>query len=247
MEDDDEFEIIDKNNNSSGNESEGSNDDIIPQMDYDPTSARKIIRIELQNNQQILIEYRDNWSIEDLILSITQRREYRNLKQNRNLILNSTFHPELFDLAFCFYDSIIQPHENRIDKYILIYKLHEMQILKNYRTPFFLIKENFTPFSYIYEGKFQIGQLNEVQKSKYNQYAMYLDYLPRISKWVPNILGAHPELEEYFSKTRKSFNDFKPYKINILSCDNNKVDWFIYDKESINFLIEMEKKNFVEN
>ena len=247
MEDDDEFEIIDKNNNSSGNESEGSNDDIIPQMDYDPTSARKIIRIELQNNQQILIEYRDNWSIEDLILSITQRREYRNLKQNRNLILNSTFHPELFDLAFCFYDSIIQPHENRIDKYILIYKLHEMQILKNYRTPFFLIKENFTPFSYIYEGKFQIGQLNEVQKSKYNQYAMYLDYLPRISKWVPNILCAHPELEEYFSKTRKSFNDFKPYKINILSCDNNKVDWFIYDKESINFLIEMEKKNFVEN
>ena len=76
---------------------------------------------------------------------------------------------------------------------------------------------------------------------------MYLDYLPRISKWVPNILCAHPELEEYYSKTRKSFNEFKPYKINILSCDNNKVDWFIYDKESINFLIEMDKKTFVEN
>ena len=246
MEDDDEYEI--RHDKNSSNESDNSDDDIImTQLNYDPNSARKIIRIELQNNQQILIEYKDTWSVEDLILSITQRKEYRNLKQSRNLILNSTFHLELFDLAFCFYDSIIQPHENRIDKYIMIDKLHELQILKNYRTPFFLIKENFTPFSYIYEGKFQIGQLNEVQNAKYNQYAMYLDYLPRISKWVPNILCAHPELEEYFSKTRKSFNEFKPYKINVLSCDNNKVDWFIYDKESINFLIEMEKKNFVEN
>ena len=105
------------------------------------------------------------------------------------------------------------------------------------------MKENFTPFSYIYEGQFQIGQLNEVQNARYNQYAMYLDYLPRISKWVPNILFAHPELEVYYSKSKKFFNEFKPYKINILSCDNNKVDWFIYDKESINFLIEMEKNN----
>ena len=245
----DDFEIIDnKQNNSSENESEDSNDEnILPIMDYDPNSARKIICIELQNNQQILIEYQDTWSIEDLILAITQKKEYRNLKQNRNLILNSTLHSNLFDLALCFYDSIIQPHENRIDKYTMIDKLHELQILKNYRSPFFLMKENFTPLSYIYEGKFQIGQLNEVHNAKYNQYAMYLDYLPRISKWVPNILCAHPELEEYYSKTRKSFNEFKPYKINILSCDNNKVDWFIYDKESINFLIEMDKKTFVEN
>ena len=128
MEDDDEYEI--KHDKNSSNESEDSNEDIImTQLDYDPNSARKIIRIELQNNQQILIEYKDTWSVEDLILSITQRKEYRNLKQSRNLILNSTFHLELFDLAFCFYDSIIQPHENRIDKYIMIDKLHELQIL----------------------------------------------------------------------------------------------------------------------
>jgi len=235
-------------NNSSEKESEDSQDEnILPVMDYDPNSTRRIINIELQNNQQIIMEYNDSWSIEDLILSILKRKEYRNLKQNRNLILSSSLHSELFDLALCFYDSIIQPHENRMDKFIMINKLHELQILKNYRTPFFIMKENFTPFSYIYEGEFQIGQLNEVQNSKYNQYAMYLDYLPRISKWVPNILCAHPELEDYFYRNRKYFNEFKPYKINILSCDNNKVDWFIYDKESINFLIEMEKKIFVEN
>ena len=235
-------------NNSSDKESEDSQDEnILPVMDYDPNSTRRIISIELQNNQQIIMEYNDSWSVEDLMLSILKRKEYRNLKQNRNLILNSSLHSELFDLALCFYDSIIQPHENRIDRFIMIDKLHELQILKNYRTPFFVMKENFTPFSYIYEGQFQIGQLNEVQNSKYNQYAMYLDYLPRISKWVPNMLCAHPELEDYFYRNRKYFNEFKPYKINILSCDNNKVDWFIYDKESINFLIEMEKKIFVEN
>ena len=246
MEDIDQTDIY--NNNSSENESEDSREhDNVPQMDYDPNSAKKIMNIELQNNQQILIEYKEAWSIEDLILAILQKREYRMLKQSRNLILNSYLHSELFDLALCFYDSIIQQNENRVDKYVMIDQLHDLQILKNYRTPFFIMKENFTPFSYIYEGQFQIGQLNEVQNARYNQYAMYLDYLPRISKWVPNILFAHPELEVYYSKSKKFFNEFKPYKINILSCDNNKVDWFIYDKESINFLIEMEKNNFTEN
>ena len=230
MEDTEQTEIY--KNNSSENESEDSReqDNDMPQLDYDPNSARKIMNIELQNNQQILIEYKEAWSIEDLILSILQRREYRMLKQSRNLILNSYCHTELFDLALCFYDSIIQQNENRIDKYIMINQLHDLQILKNYRNPFFIMRENFTPFSYIYEGQFQIGQLNEVQSAKYNQYAMYMDYLPRISKWVPNILFAHPELEDYYSKNKKFFNEFKPYKINILSCDNNKVDWFIYDK-----------------
>ena len=235
-------------NNSSENESDNSEEEnIVPQMDYDPNSARKLMNIELQNNQHILIEYQDSWSIEDLILAILRNKEYRNLKQNRNLILNGFLLSEIHDLALCFYDSIIQPHENRIDKYIMIDKLHELQILKNYRTPFFIMKDNFTPLSYIYEGQFQISQLNEVHNARYNQYAMYLDYLPRISKWNPNILFAHPELEDYYSKNKKFFNEFKPYKINLLSCDNNKVDWFIYDKESINFLIDMEKKNFVEN
>ena len=125
--------------------------------------------------------------------------------------------------------------------------LHDLQILKNYRTPFFIMKENFTPFSYIYEGNFQIGQLTEVKNAKYNQYAMFLDYLPRISKWGPNILTAHSQVGDYFCRNRKYVNELKPYKINFLSCDNNKVDWFIYDRESINFLIEMENKNFVEN
>ena len=248
MEDENEINETTMRNNSSDKESEDSQEEnIVPIMDYNPNSDGRIINIELQNNQQIIMEYNDNWSVHDLILSILKRKEYRNLKQSRNLILNSSFHHELFDLALCFYDSIIQPHENRVDKYIMIGKLHELQIIKNYRTPFFIMKENFTPFDYIYKGEFQLGQLNEIQKLKYNQYAMYMDYLPRISKWVPNILSAHPELEDYFFRKRKFFNEFHPYKINILTCDNNRVDWFIYDKESINFLIEMEKKYFVEN
>ena len=245
MEDSEIYENT-KNISSENDSDDSEGENIILQNDYDPNSNRKIICIELQNNQQIYIEYNDNWSVEDLIFSILKRKEYHNLKQNRNLILNSNLHIDLFDLSLCFYESVIQPHENRIDKYIMINKLHELQILKNYRTPFFVMKENITPFPYIYEGQFQIGLLNEVQKTKFNQYAMYMDYLPRISKWAPNILLAHPELEDYFSRTRKYFNEFKPFKINFLTCDNNK-DWFIYDKESINFLIEMENKNFVEN
>jgi hypothetical protein len=124
IENENEIDDTTMRNNSSDKESEDSQEEnIIPIMDYDPNLNGRIISIELQNNQQIIMEYNDSWSVHDLIFAILKRKEYRNLKQNRNLILNSSFHPELFDLALCFYDSIIQPHENRIDKYIMIGKL----------------------------------------------------------------------------------------------------------------------------
>ena len=64
-------------NNSSENESDNSEEEnIVPQMDYDPNSARKLMNIELQNNQHILIEYQDSWSIEDLILAILRNKEF---------------------------------------------------------------------------------------------------------------------------------------------------------------------------
>jgi hypothetical protein len=76
-------------NNSSdfenSDDSEGEN--IIAQSDYDPNSNRKIVCVELQNNQRIYVEYKDNCSVIDLILSILERKEYRKLKQNRNLLL----------------------------------------------------------------------------------------------------------------------------------------------------------------
>ena len=75
---------------------------------------------------------------------------------------------------------------------------------------------------------------------------MYLNYLPRISKNLPNILLAHPEIEDYFHRNKKGYNEFFQFKTSKLSADIENIDWFIYDKESVNFLMEMEEKEFVQ-
>ena len=75
---------------------------------------------------------------------------------------------------------------------------------------------------------------------------MYINYLPKISKHLPNLLLAHPELEDYFTRNKKGYNEFTQFKTSKLSSDIDNVDWFIYDKESMNFLMEMEEKEFIQ-
>ena len=176
-----------ENENVNGQEEESENEDedrlsFSPTLNYDPNMSDKIICIELENNQRIFQEYKEGWSVQDLIIAVISRREYQLLHPNRNIILSSLQHPELFDFSLCFYDTIMQPHENRIADYIVLDKLHDLHILKNFRTPFFIIKENFMPSSYVYSGNYKLDQLKEVKDSRFNQYAMYLDYLPRILK-----------------------------------------------------------------
>ena len=218
-----------------------------PTVNYDPNMSEKIICIELENNQQIFMEYKDGWTVQDLILAVITRHEYQLLHPNRNIILNATQHPDLFDFSLCFYETIMQLHENRVADYIILDKLHDLHILKNYRTPFFKIKGNFMPSSYVYSGNYKLDQLKEVKDSSFNQYAMYLDYLPKLLKWNFSLVLAHPELEDYFVRNKKGYNEFMPFKRNVLTCDKKTIDWFIYDQESMKFLIEMEKKEFAEN
>ena len=242
---------MDKNqaNNENSEEEENEEEDrlIYTPVDYDPNTSEKIICIELENNQQIFIEYKQGWTVQDLISVVLSRKEFQQLQQNRNMILASANHPNIFDFSLCFYDAIVPDHENRVADYISLEKLRELHIIKNYRTPFFILKQNFMPDSYLYSNKYKLDQLKEIKDSKFNHYAMYLDYMPKMIKWNTNLLLAHPELEEYFIRNKRGYNEFNPFKINVLTCDKKTIDWFIYDKESIKFLLEMEKKEFIEN
>jgi len=240
--------ISTQTDDKSSDNSDSDNEEYLraTKMSYDPNSSARIICIELENNQHIYINYKEGWTIRDLILSIIKRHEYHLLNTKRQNILSFSNHPQLFDLSLCFYDTTKSPHENRMDENITIDKLHEMRLLKNYRTPFFILKSNYTPLSYIYSEDFNIEQLKEIKNSKFNQYAMYLNYLPRISKNLPNILLAHPEIEDYFHRNKKGYNEFFQFKTSKLSADIENIDWFIYDKESVNFLMEMEEKEFVQ-
>ena len=77
-------------------------------------------------------------------------------------------------------------------------------------------------------------KLKESDDKEYNQYAMYFDFLPRMVRWVPNFLLAHPEIENYYARNKKCYNSFTPYRRNKLTYENDTLDWFIYDKESVN-------------
>ena len=112
MEDDREYG---RNSSGDSNNEDEEEDNYITQIDYDPNSAERIICIELQNNQQLFLEYQEDWTIRDLILAILERHEYHVLNQDINFILNSFHYFQLFDLSLCFYDSIIQPHLNKLN------------------------------------------------------------------------------------------------------------------------------------
>lgn len=138
----------------SSNGSDSDNEEYLKatRMVYDPNSSARIICIELENNQNIYVNYKENWTIKDLILSIIKRHEYHLLNPNRHNILSFENHPQLFDLSLCFYDTIKNPHENRMDETISVDKLHEIRLLKITEHHFLFLKA-IIPHFHIYIPK----------------------------------------------------------------------------------------------
>ena len=229
---------------SSGEENEDYSS--IKNSTYDPKTSDRIICVELENNQHILVSYTENSTIKDLIISLLNRHEYKLLNQDRNLILGSLSHLSAFDLNLCFFDDVKPPQENKVSEDVKLDHLHFLGLLKNHRAPFLVLKHNFASAKYTYSSEINRSKLQEIDASKYNQYAIYFDFLPRMIRWVPNALLAHPEIENYYTRNKKYINDFLPYRRNKLTCEDDNIDWFIYDKESINFLHEMNKTEFKE-
>jgi len=225
--------------------SEEENEDYSSKQNtYDPKTSDRIVCVELSNNQHILVSYTEKSTIKDLIISLLDRHELKLLNQDRNLILNSLSHLAAFDLNLCFYDDVRPPQDNKVSVDILLDHLHFLGLLKNHRAPFLVFKQNFAPIKYTYSSITKRKKLLEIDDSKYNQYSIYFDFLPRMVRWVPNSLLAHPEIENYYTRNKKGINMFVPYRRNKLTCEDDNIDWFIYDKESINFLHEMNQTKF---
>ena len=81
--------------------------------------------------------------------------------------------------------------------------------------------------------------IKSVIDAKFNSLAMYSTYLPRVNTLT--VLENHPEMEKYFEKSKHALNELKKFELNPLISENEKFDWFIYDDESMNFLMEMQK------
>ena len=233
-------------NQSDSSDEENEDYSSIKNSTYDPKTSDRIICIELENNQHILVSYTENSTIKDIIISLLNRHEYKLLNQDRNLILGSLSHLSAFDLNLCFFDDVKPPQENKVSEAEKLDHLHFLGLLKNHRAPFLVLKQNFASPKYTYSGETNIQKFKETEIAKFNQYAIYYDFLPRMARWVPNVLLAHPEIENYYTRNKKYINEFLPYRRNKLTCENDNIDWFIYDKESINFLHEMNKTQFKE-
>ena len=96
----------------------------VPQKYYDPNSSARILCIELPNNSQIFIKYSERYTVTDIIKKIIESREFRYHSFNRNYVLDSNNHINLFDLHLCLYRQIKPEHENKISNDIKICHLH---------------------------------------------------------------------------------------------------------------------------
>ena len=205
---------------------------------YDPNCSERICNIELKNNNQILISYSENDSIHKLLNKIIKNKEFKKLYSSRNYIFNNKKVFILFDLHLCLYKDIKQDYENKIDLEMKLDDLHRLGILKNYKKPFFYLSENKMPL-FFYNNEIYKETYKNINENK-NFYYLYKNYLPRVN--TLNKLSFSPEIYFFNKFNKNNFNVFSKYFTNPLIGEDEKLDWFIYDNESLNFLIEMYKK-----
>ena len=97
----------------------------VPHKHYDPNSSARILCIELPNNSQIFIKYMEKSTVTDIIQKILTSREFRYNAYQRDYILDSHNHLNLYDLQLCLYCQIKPDYENKISNDIKIDFLHE--------------------------------------------------------------------------------------------------------------------------
>ena len=214
----------------------------VPQKYYDPNTSTRICYIEFPNNSHIYIKYEKEWTVKDLMKVIIKSKEFNLLYNKRDYILDSLNHLHLFDLHLCLYQLIKPDYENKISFDVKIDALHEKGLLKNYKYPFFIFKDNKTPFSFKFcSNQIKGDLLKNIIDCQFDGNALYSCYLPRINTIYK--INSFPQLEDFFYRNKKGYNEFTPFNLNPLLNEHDQFDWFIYDNESMNFLINMNKKN----
>ena len=207
-------------------------------INEEKSKGKKICCIEFPNNNQIFISYESNWTVKDLIKAIIEHKKFIEFYQNKNYFFNSSKNLILFDLHLCIYRQIKPDYENKISFDIKIEDLYSKGLIHDFPYPFFLFKDNRTPFTFPYSpNKIKNDLIKNILESNFNFSTFYSIYLPRSN--TINILNTHPEISDYYDKNKKNYNEFNKYNLNTLIGSEEKYDWFYHDNESLNFLIEM--------
>ena len=155
----------------------------------------------------------------------------------------------VFDFKLIMYRSA-KDKDEKVDLNIPIKDLENMGFLKSPRIPFLYLCDS-RNFNCISSNKNFLKTLHEnsIKNNNYkvliHQDLIYRDYLPRcFTSYLPsNSTGDNTEL---YNLSKRCLNNFN--KITLDPLTGNKIDrfdWFVYDDESLNFLIKMENTEFV--
>ena len=151
-------------------------------------------------------------------------------------------HIPLFDLHLNLYRKLKSDIETKVDFNVSLKTLHEKQLLKNPKYPFFNFQDN-RNIGKLNNYDFYYDLQKKIQNNNYEKFIIYNEYLPRIN--IINILNSHPELENYYQNSKKGIYKMSNYNISELISGDNNLDWFIYDDESLNFLSAFEREQFI--
>lgn len=140
------------------------------------------------------------------------------------------------------YRSIKDETETKIDFNIKLKELNELGLLKNFKFPFFMFKDNRNINNKVGEDLKEDGDLKKLVIDNKESFFLYRNYLPRSETLL--ILKMYPELDEFYQSSKKGVNRLNRIYMDPLISEKENLDWFIYDDESLNFLLDMEKTEF---
>jgi hypothetical protein len=89
---------------------------------------------------------------------------------------------------------------------------------------------------------FDADLYQKIIESNNENYLIYKYYLPRINPL--GILKSDPDVEQYFQTNKMGINRLNKLHLDPLISEKENLDWFIYDDESLKFLMEMEKVEY---
>jgi hypothetical protein len=157
--------------------------------------------------------------------------------------MDSEFLLSVFDLHLVLYRSIKNEIETKIDFDIKLKELKGLGLLKNYKYPFFVFKDNRNINNRIsIELENSIETYQNIIDTEQELFLIYKNYLPRTNTLMT--LKRFPLLEEYFQLNKRGVNQLNRFLLDPLISEKENLDWFIYDDESLNFLMDMEKLDF---
>jgi hypothetical protein len=147
--------------------------------------------------------------------------------------LNSRNYTSIYDLHLILYRGIKDDLDTKISSYVTLSQLQSLGLLKSYRYPFFIFKDN-------RNSNNQIAlEITNTHEQLENPYQIYKNYVSRVS--FLKMLRDFPEIEDFNNSSKRGVNDLNRFMIDPLISENSSLDWFIYDDESLNFLMNIEQ------